>query len=309
MKIRGGATIVDENNVNKADGAEGHIQKRIFNDDIGSSESNASSGESGHSTRQVVEVDVNKLIEFKDHPFEPYTDKRFNALVESIRYNSVHNPIIIRPSGEDMFEILSGHNRVRASKEADKQTIPAIIMTDLTEEVASLIVTETNLYQRSTTDMNPSELALALSVHYEATKKQGKRSDMIQVIEEIVNTSNDPDTSGTVYQKNDTRKHAGAIYGISSRSVGHYIRINELINPLKDMLDKGKIAKRTAVALSYLSEKDQETVHKVLEGTNRSLMESQAELLRESAKSKSLTQTKEIESKRIIISDAISIFK
>ena len=283
---------MDENNENKVDGVEGYTQKRIFNDTTGSSESNSLSGESGHSTRQVVEVDIDKLKEFENHPFEPYTGKRFNALVESIRHNDVHNPIIIRPAGEDTYEILSGHNRVRASKEADKQMIPAMIMTDLTQEEAWLVVTETNLYQRSTTDMNHSELAMAISAHYEATKRQGSRVALIQHIEEIESMSDDADASGAVRQKSDTRKEVGALYGMSSRNLGYYIRIDKLIDQLKEMLDKGKIAKRTAVALSHLSAGNQQILCSVLSKKDYNIRESQAETLRALAKEGLFNQKK-----------------
>jgi len=239
---------------------------------------------------QLEVINTGKLKAFEGHPFEPYFGKRFEALVESIRRNGIHNPIIVRPVDNDMYEILSGHNRVRASCEAEQKDIPSMVLRSLTDDEAWLIVTETNLYQRSTTDMRPSELALALTAHYEATKKQGKRTDVVQVIEEIETAASDPETSGTVYQKSDARKNAGAIYGMSSRNVGHYLRINKLIGSLKGMLNVDRIAKRTAVALSYLSERDQKTVGEYLSKSDHSLSESEAETLREEAKGNPLTQ-------------------
>lgn len=247
-------------------------------------------------TGEVTAIEIDRLENFKKHPFKPYEGKRFTSLVESIRHNGIHIPIIARPLEGDKFEILSGHNRVRAAREAKHIKIPARILPDITDEVAMLIVTETNLYQRSTTDMKPSELALALTAHYEATKKQGKRDGLIQAIEKIVSEAGNPsETSGTVYQKLDSREQAGAIYGMSSRNVGHYLRIDKLAKSLKERLDKGGIAKRTAVALSYLSKDNQNMVNKVLNNEGFSITEREAESLRELGKSKELSKDKIVE--------------
>ena len=136
--------------------------------------------------RNYQEVNLNSLVPFANHPFEQYEGQRFTDMVESIRANGVHVPIIIRPTTDDKYEILSGHNRVAAAQEAAFESIPAVIREGLTEEEAMLIVTETNLIQRSFADLKHSERAIALATHYAAMKKKsGYRSDLLEEIETL----------------------------------------------------------------------------------------------------------------------------
>jgi len=128
-------------------------------------------------------INIEKLIPFANHPFKLYEGQRFIDMVESIRANGVLSPIIVRPTNGDNYEILSGHNRVNAAREAGLTEVPAIVKNDLTDEEALFIVTETNLVQRSFADMKHSERAAALSALYTAMKKQGYRSDLIDEIE------------------------------------------------------------------------------------------------------------------------------
>jgi ParB family chromosome partitioning protein len=137
----------------------------------------------------VFNLPLEKLFPYKSHPFKLYEGQRFEDMVDSIRISGVMVPVIVRPVDDFTYEILSGHNRVEASKAAGLETIPSIVRENLNDEEALLIVTETNLLQRSFADMSHSERAVTLSMHHEAIKKQGKRNDLIQEIENMVNTS------------------------------------------------------------------------------------------------------------------------
>lgn len=139
------------------------------------------------STSKIVIHNLENLILFKNHPFTLYEGQRFTDMVESVCANGVIVPIVVRPASEEgKYEILSGHNRVEAARIAGVDSIPAIVRTGLTEEEAMLIVTETNLMQRSFADLKHSERAIVLATHYEAMKKKpGYRSDLIAEIEEL----------------------------------------------------------------------------------------------------------------------------
>jgi len=128
-------------------------------------------------------INIEKLIPFANHPFKLYEGQRFTDMVESIRTNGILSPIIVRSTDGGKYEILSGHNRVNAAREAGLTEVTAIVKVGLTDEEALFIVTETNLVQRSFADMKHSERAAALSVLYDAMKKQGYRSDLIEEIE------------------------------------------------------------------------------------------------------------------------------
>ena len=124
------------------------------------------------------------LIPFENHPFKPYNGHQLLALMESIKANGVIVPIIVRPLSEpNKYEILAGHNRVKALKELKRDTVPALIRNDLTETEALLVVTETNLIQRQFDEMLHSERARAITVHYEAMRNtQGYRTDLLKEI-------------------------------------------------------------------------------------------------------------------------------
>ena len=129
---------------------------------------------------EVKAIKLEDLIPFDKHPFKLYEGQRFTDMVDSVRVNGILLPIIVRPHiKEGKFEILSGHNRVAAAKEAGIKETPVIIRKNLTDDEALLIVTETNLIQRSFADLKHSEKAISLATHYEAMKmKPGYRSDL-----------------------------------------------------------------------------------------------------------------------------------
>ena len=159
-------------------------------------------------------LDINKLEHFKNHPFKLYEGQPLTDMIESILNNGLFSPIIVRPledSDDGKYEILSGHNRFEASKEAGLSSIPAIIRKGLTDDEAMLIVTETNLIQRSFKDMTHSERAVSLAIHYEAMKKkQGYRSDLINEIEEMLKPSDKDKTSAPLGRRLETREKIGS---------------------------------------------------------------------------------------------------
>jgi ParB family chromosome partitioning protein len=233
---------------------------------------------------------LDNLIPFKAHPFKLYTGQRLDDMVESVRENGVIVPVIVRPVDDFNYEILSGHNRVTAAKAAGLETIPALVREGLSDEDALLVVTETNLRQRSFADMSHSERALALSLHHGAIKKQGRRSDLIQEIENMVNAShiNDSEAFGAMRQKIDSRTQLGSQYDLSSRVVAYYLRVNKLTATLKDRLDGGELAIRAAVTLSYLSGGEQQIVADILDASHYKLNMKKAEALRLAANKRTL---------------------
>lgn len=208
---------------------------------------------------EIKEIKLDKLVSFASHPFKLYEGQRFTDMVESVRANGVLVPIVVRSyaNEEEKYEILSGHNRVAAAREAGLKEVPVIIRNNLTDEEALLIVTETNLIQRSFADLKHSERAVALSIHYEAMKKKsGYRSDLLAEIEEL--------TCAPVGHGMRTRDKLGAQYSLGKTTVARYLRVNKLITALKERLDNNEIAMRAAEALSYLRIKEQNIVEKLL---------------------------------------------
>jgi ParB family chromosome partitioning protein len=250
----------------------------------------ASTDPSKQKAFSVFLLPLNSLYPLKGHRFKLYTGKRFDDMVESIRENGVIIPIIVRPIDDFTYEILSGHNRVEAAKAAGQESVPAIIRENLTEDEARLIATVTNLLQRSFAEMNDSERAFALTEYYGAIKNQGRRTDIINEIENMLNASNinDSETSGTVCQKSDSRGKVGEQYDLSSRNVANYLRIEKLSDELKDRLDNGEFAFKAAVTLSYLSGEEQQIVDDILDSSHYKVEMKKAEALRTAANRQSL---------------------
>jgi len=129
------------------------------------------------SKNTVVSVTLDKLTPFNGHPFRLYEGERLDDMVASIKANGVLVPIIARKTG-DALEILAGHNRVNAAKLAGLDEVPAIIFENISDEDALMYVVETNLLQRSFTDMAHTEKAAVIALHHSKMFSQGKRNDI-----------------------------------------------------------------------------------------------------------------------------------
>ena len=253
----------------------------------------------------VTTLAIEKLKPFKNHPFKPYKDKRFADMVESIKANGIISPIIVRPLDGEVYEILSGHNRVEAAKSAEFEFVPVVIREDLSNDEALLIVTETNLIQRSFTDLSHSERAAALAVRHNAIKNQGKRTDLIDEIENLlknpenISENADFETFAPVGRKLEARDKVAQNYNLSKNSVARYLRINKLVKELQEYVDNEEISIRAAVELSYIPAQSQSDLFDILNKNPELKVDiKKAELMRASSESNKLTPQ--------IISDILS---
>lgn len=203
-------------------------------------------------------IPVEKIVPFHNHPFRLYEGERLDDMVESIKEHGVLNPVIVHKVA-DGYEMLAGHNRWNAAKIAGIREIPAIVKEDLSKEEAYVYVIETNLMQRSFTDLLPSEKAAVLAERYEKVMCQGKRNDILEEIARL-NGTDTSDSCGHDVHKLKNRDGLGEEYGLSGRSVARLLRVNELVPELKEMLDTGKLNLVVAVQLSYAPEDVQKTV-------------------------------------------------
>jgi ParB family chromosome partitioning protein len=239
---------------------------------------------------------IDELIPFADHPFKLYEGERFDDMVRSIKELGVIVPVIVRPlnGDEGTYEILSGHNRVNAAKYAGLKKVPVVIKTGLTDDEAKLIVTETNLVQRSFADLSHSERAAALKQHLDVIKLQGKRTDLLNEIK-MLSTPHEikeNDKSGLIDPKQDARNRTGDKYGLDPRSVSRYVRLCELNRPLLDRVDNDEIGLYPAVSLSYLTSDEQAELDKLLSDSAYKIDMKKAESLRGFSESKKLTHEK-----------------
>ena len=204
----------------------------------------------------VKQIPCEMLIPYHNHKFEMYSGERLDDMVESIKENGVLSPIIVQPTNNGKYEILIGHNRWNASKIAGLPTVPAIIKEGLSPDEAEMYVIESNVMQRGFNNLKISEQAEVIAMRYDKMFSQGKRNDIIRELKLIEN----PDSAKETEQPRSSREKIGEEYGLSRNSVARLVRVSKLISELKELVDEGTIAVRTAVNLSYLSEQAQSDV-------------------------------------------------
>ena len=224
---------------------------------------------------QNIELDL--LENYHDHPFTLYTGKRLNDMVESVKENGILNPIIVLKKEDGAYEILSGHNRVNAARLADIKNIPCIVKENLTDKEAYTYVIETNLMQRSFSDLLPTEKALVLKMRYEKIASQGKRNDLQKEINNLEQGIIEKESK--TEDKTDSRKALGKEYHLSGASIARYLRLNKLSDFWKQDVDNEKIGLTMAVDLSYLSKEIQEYLYQQSKKLELTLKPSDAKVL------------------------------
>lgn len=250
-------------------------------------------------------IPVDKIVPFHNHPFRLYEGERLDDMVESIREYGVLSPVIVQKT-EDGYEMLAGHNRWNAAKIVGIKEISAIVKEGLTAEEAYVYVIETNLMQRSFTDLLPSEKAAVLAERYEKISCQGKRNDIIEEIARL-NGVEVPDTCGHDVHKSKSRDAIGEDYGMTGRNIARYMRLNQTTEQIKEMVDAGTMAMVTAVELSYLSEEEQRQVCNVMDEHGVKIKNIQAMELHNTAGSLTADKVKDIlvgDIKEKLVSDA-----
>ena len=242
----------------------------------------------------ILEMDFSLMESFPNHRFKLYEGQQLADMVESIRQFGILLPIILWQTEDGQYIILSGHNRKNAAQLAGLTQGPVIIRDNLTYEDAVLIVTETNLRQRSFTDMSHSERAYCLTQHYEALKSQGKRNDLLAEIEILLNPhgSEENSTSSEVQTKSRSDTKLGQDYGLSRDKVAKYIRISNLIDPLILRVDTGEIAFLAAYDLSFVEDAEkQQQIADLMESDNYKVDMKKAELFHSYYETGKLTET------------------
>lgn len=193
----------------------------------------------------AVEINIDKIYAFENHPFKVMKDAKMQELIESVLVNGIITPVIVRPDDEDGYEMISGHRRLFAAKEAGLDTIPAFVR-EMTDDQATIAMVDANL-QRET--ILPSEKAFAYKMRYEAMRHQGFRRDL---------------TSSQNGTKSRTDADLAKQVGESRNQVQRYMRLTELIPELLDYIDNNRIPVMTGVDISYLPQMIQEWIYEYI---------------------------------------------
>ena len=172
---------------------------------------------------------------YPDHPYKVLDDESMDALTQSIQERGVLMPILVRERDHDPYEydIIAGHRRVHAARKAGLTSVPAFIC-NVSRDEAAIMLVDSNLHRER---ILPSEKARAYKMWYDAQKRQGERSDL---------------TSSQSETKLRTDEMLAQDVGESRAQIQRYLRLNNLIPELLDLLDEDRIALSVGVELSYL---------------------------------------------------------
>ena len=202
------------------------------------------------------------LYPFPDNPFHVAEDETLSELAESIKEFGIVTPIITRPKEDgDGYEVIAGQRRVRASELAGINTVPAFVL-PLDRDRAIITLVDSNLQREN---ILPSERAFAYKMKSEAMKRQGFRTDL---------------TSSQVGTKLRTDDKVAQGFGVGRMTVQRFIRLTELIPPILQMVDEGKIALTPAVELSFLKKDEQENLFATMESEEATPSLSQAQRMK-----------------------------
>ncbi|QXT26609.1 ParB/RepB/Spo0J family partition protein [Streptococcus suis] len=207
------------------------------------------------------------LYPFPDNPFHVVEDETLSELAESIKEFGIVTPIITRPKEDgNGYEVIAGQRRVRASELAGINTVPAFVL-PLDRDRAIITLVDSNLQREN---ILPSERAFAYRMKSEAMKRQGFRTDL---------------TSSQVVTKLRTDDKVAQGFGVGRMTVQRFIRLTELIPPILQMVDEGKIALTPAVELSFLRKDEQENLFATMESEEATPSLSQAQRMKSMSQS------------------------
>lgn len=226
------------------------------------------------STESSTEIDIDMIHVFKNHPFKVLDDEKMTDLVESIRVNGVLSPVLVRPDGEDSYEMISGHRRMHAAQIVGLTMIPAIVR-EMSDDEAIVYMVDSNIQRE---ELLPSEKAFAYKMKMDALRRQGARQD-------LTSDHNGPKLAAW---------SIGKVNGISGTQVKRYIRLTELIPELLDMVDSKRLQFTAGVEISYIDKEIQQWICEYIH-ENGNVKQNQIVILRQELLNGAITQSQLID--------------
>ena len=196
----------------------------------------------------TVEIKVDQIFPFENHPFKVRDDDKMDDLVESIKNNGVLTPVLVRPDDEGNYEMISGHRRLHAAKRAGLTVIPAIIK-PMTNDEATIAMVDANCQRE---EILPSERAYSLKMKMDAMRRQGARTDI--------------GTSRTQCDKLSA-DIVGESFGLKARQVQKYIKLTDLLPELVSYVDIKRINVSTAYDIAHFDRQVQQWIYEYIKET------------------------------------------
>ena len=221
----------------------------------------------------AMDLEIEKIRSFRNHPFKVVDDEKMQDLVESIRANGILSPVLVRPIGNDIYEMVSGHRRMHAASLLGMESIPAIIR-EMTDDEAIVKMVDANIQRE---ELLPSEKAFAYKMKMDAMRRQGERQDL----------------TSRQFVENLSSDELGESVGMSGRQIQRFIRLTELIPPLLDYVDQKRLQFTVAVEISYIDPEIQKWLLEYIKD-NGTVKLNQISLLRDQLQAGAMTQARMI---------------
>lgn len=224
---------------------------------------------------KVMEIGLERLRPFQNHPFKVKEDEEMYQLKDSIEKYGIMNPLIVMPTKEGNYQIISGHRRKYCAELLGYKKVPVIIRY-MKEEDSIISMVDSNLHRDK---LLYSEKAFAYQMKNEAMKRKGgkKRKSYGQI------------------KRSKTSSLLGNESGDSPRQVLRYIKLTQLVPELLAMLDAGRISFNPAVDIAFLEDEEQYWIIDAMEYTQAVPSVSQARRIKILSQEKRLTKDKIIQ--------------
>ena len=221
---------------------------------------------------QVIEMDINRLRDFKNHPFKITADISMVELKESIQKFGILNPLIVRPVMEGYYEIISGHRRRYAARQLGYTKVPVIIKVMRTDE-AIVAMVDSNLQREFIT---PSEKARAYKMKYDVLRKKKN----VYCCGRVVHKTKGKRTVEILAEQ----------YGESAKQIQRYLKLNDLIPDLLAKVDDDELSFSAAIEIAFLKEEEQQWFLEAMTFAQSTPSLSQAQRIKRLSQEKKLTK-------------------
>ena len=220
---------------------------------------------------RVMMLPVSELHDFPGHPFQVRDDEEMAKLAESIAQHGVLMPGLVRPRAAGGYEIVAGHRRKFASMKAGIREMPVIVR-DMDDDTAVILMVDSNVQREN---VLPSEKARAYKMKLDAIKRRAGRPGK--------------ENSAQVGQNFSVEKVAEDA-GESKSQIQRYIRLNELIPELLEMVDGNEIKFNPAYELAFLRPEEQAVLYDILQAEEVTPSLSQAQRLKRASQEGRLSE-------------------
>ena len=212
--------------------------------------------------QELTVLKIEDLHPFPGNPFHLVEDEQLMELSESIREFGMAAPILTRPGSDgNGYEVISGQRRVRAAELAGIESVPAFVL-PIDRDRAIITLVDSNIQREN---ILPSERAFAYKMKLDAMKRQGYRTDL---------------TLSQVGTKSRTDEIVAKGFGVSKSTVHRFIRLTELLLPILQMVDEGRIALTPGAELSFLTLEEQENLFTTMESEDATPSLAQAQRMK-----------------------------